>query len=183
MIHTAFLSANRVYLRPMEKEDAAHFYRWYNDPEIRGLTGEVLPTSAARVAEYQEKVQNDPSRVWFSIVLRENDQLIGETGLLRMFPAWRTTDMSIILGEKSAWGKGYGREAMELMLDYTFGYLNFHRVSIGVVGSNARALHFYEQVGFRREGIQRDGYYFNHRYEDFVMMSILEDEYRAARGL
>lgn len=184
MTPAKFMSSSRVYLRPVEKEDLSKFYLWYNDPEIRGLTGEVLPTSPAGAQAYLEKLQSDdPSRVWFSIVLHENDQLIGETGLLRMFPAWRQTDMSIILGEKSAWGKGYGREAMELMLDYAFGYLNFHRVSIGVVGSNVRALRFYEQVGFQREGVLRDGYYFDHRYQDFVMMSLLEGEYRSARGM
>ena len=128
--------------------------------------------------DFWHKIQTDTSRVWFGIILRENDQLIGEAGLLRMFPAWRTTDLSIIIGDKAAWGQGYGRETMQLLLDYAFGYLNFHRVAIGVVGTNGRALRFYEQIGFKREGIQRDGYYHNHAYQDFVMMSILEDEYR-----
>ncbi len=45
---------------------------------------------------------------------------------------------------------------MELLLNYPFGYLNFHRIAIGVVGSNERTLKFYEKVGFKREGIQRD---------------------------
>jgi RimJ/RimL family protein N-acetyltransferase len=44
---------------------------------------------------------------------------------------------------------------------------------------NENALRFYEKVGFKREGVQRDGYFHNHRYYDFIMMSILEDEYRA----
>jgi len=64
-------------------------------------------------------------------------------------------------------------------MDYAFGYLNMHRVSLGVVGFNRRALRFYEKVGFKQEGIQRDGYYHDHAYHDFVMMSILEDEFRA----
>ncbi len=173
-----FLSGSRVYLRPVEKEDLPQFYIWFNDPELRGLTGEVYPTSQAGMEEFYNKIQADPHRVWFGIVLCENDQLIGEAGLLRMFPAWRTTDLTIIIGEKTAWGKGYGREAIELLLDYAFGYLNFHRVSIGVVGSNQQALRFYERVGFVQEGIQRDGYYHNHAYQDFVMMSLLEDEFR-----
>ena len=166
-------------MRPIEKGDIPQFYTWFNDPEIRGLTGEVLPTSQEGLESYFTSMRTDPSRVWFAVVLQENDRLIGETGLLRMFPAWRTTDLSIIIAEKSAWGKGYGTETMHLLLDYAFGYLNFHRVSIGVVGSNTRALRFYERIGFQREGIQRDGYFYNHQYQDFVMMSLLEEEYRA----
>lgn len=176
-----FLSGQRVYLRPLERDDLPLLHKWLNDPEIRGLIGEVLPTSQSGMAAYFDKVQADSSRVWFVIVVRDGDRMIGEAGLLRMFPAWRTTDLSIIIGDKTAWGKGYGTEAIELLLDYAFGYLNVHRVAIGVVGTNERALRFYERVGFKKEGIQRDGYFCNHAYHDFVMMSILEDEYRQRR--
>ena len=176
-----FLVGERVYLRPLEADDLGHIRRWANDPEIRSLTGETKPMSKAEAEAFYERVKDDEHRVWFIVALQENDRLIGEAGLLRMFPAWRTTDLSIILGEKDVWGQGYGTEAIHLLLDYAFGYLNFHRVAIGVVGFNERALTFYERVGFRREGIQRDGYYYDHQYADFVMMSILEDEYRMRR--
>jgi RimJ/RimL family protein N-acetyltransferase len=169
-------------LRPQEKEDLPDIQKWANDPQIRPLTGEVRPMSATGAEEWSERVRNDRDRVWFVVALKENDQLIGEAGLLRMFPDWRTTDLSLILGEKDAWGKGYGTEAILLLLDYAFGFLNFHRVSVGVVGFNERAIHFYKKVGFKQEGIQRDGYYYNHGYHDFIMMSILEDEFRKLHG-
>ncbi len=181
MRHPAFLSGPRLYLRTIEKEDLPLLQAWANDAELRGLTGETLPTNFAGIEGYVNRINADASRVWFVIVVKETGQVIGECGLLRMFSAWRTTDLTMILGEKTAWGQGYGSEAMHLLLDYAFGYLNFHRVSIGVVGSNARALRFYEKVGFKREGIQRDGYFYNHHYQDFVMMSMLEDEFRAQR--
>jgi RimJ/RimL family protein N-acetyltransferase len=129
--------------------------------------------------QYLERINSDAARIWFVVVLKENERVIGEAGLLRIFYPWRNTDLTIILGDKFAWGKGYGREATLLLLDYAFGALAMHRVSIGVVGFNDRALRFYEKIGFKREGIQRDGYFFNHQFSDFVMMSILEDEYRA----
>lgn len=178
-----FLKGERVYLRSLEQSDLELLHIWVNDPEVRGLIGEVMPTSRLGMEEWFERVRTDPNRIWFVIVNRENDRVIGEAGLLRMFFPWRTTDLSIILGDKSAWGKGFGTEAINLLLDYAFGYLNFHRVSIGVVAANERALRFYEKIGFKREGIQRDGYFYNHTYQDFVMMSILEDEYRALRQL
>lgn len=178
MTTSKFLLGDRVYLRPVEHDDLPYIRAWANDPEIRRLTGEVTPMTPAGAERFFEKVQNDEDRVWFIIALRDNDTPIGEAGLLRMFPAWRTTDLSIVIGEKDAWGKGYGTEVIQLLLDYAFGYLNFHRVSIGVVGFNEKALRFYEKIGFKREGIQRDGYFYDHAYHDFVMMSILEDEFK-----
>jgi len=98
-----------------------------------------------------------------------------------MFPAWRTTDWSLIIGEKAVRGKGYGTEAAQLMLNYAFGHLNFHRLAIGVVGFNTKALRFYEKLGFQREGIQRDGYFYDHQYHDFVMMSMLDHAFLEKR--
>jgi diamine N-acetyltransferase len=178
-----FLSSERIYLRPVEKDDLNVLYRFTNEATLRGLTGEVLPTSISSLEGFIQRLDSDTSRVWFVIVEKETERVIGETGLLRMFPAWRTTDLSIIIGDEAARGKGYGAEAIHLMLDYAFGYLNFHRVAIGVVGTNERALHFYEKVGFKREGIQKDGYFYNHSYQDFVMMYMLEDDYRERNGL
>ncbi len=174
-----FLVGKRVLLRPFEKSDLPLTIRWNNDPEIRSLTGEVYPFTSHSAEVWYDRLQEDPGRIWFVIEERETGNPIGECGLLRIFTAWRTTDLTIILGEKSSHGKGYGTEAITLLLDYAFGALAMHRVSIGVVGFNERALAFYEKVGFRREGIQRDGYYYNHQFSDFVMLSILEDEFRA----
>ncbi len=178
MNQTAFLQSERVNLRPVEQADLPVLYQWVNDPELRGLIGETRPASQAGMETYLKRIEEDSHRVWLMIVERATQQVVGEAGLLRMFPDWRTTDLSMIIGDKAARGKGYGSEAMQLLLDYAFGYLNFHRVAIGVVGSNTRALRFYEKAGFKREGIQRDGYFYNHQYQDFVMMSILEHEYR-----
>ena len=175
------LTGTRVYLRPLAKEDSVYLRKWSDDAEIRGLIGEVTSMSQADCEKFLEEVCADNSREWFVVVIKKNDRVIGEAGLLRMFPAWRTTDVSVIIGEKEEWGKGYGTETILLLLDYAFRHLNFHRVAIGVVGFNERALRFWEKVGFRREGIQRDGYYYDDKYYDFVTMSILEDEFRELR--
>ncbi len=174
-----FLTGPTIALRPVEPSDLPTIRSWLNDPQIRSLIGETRPLSLAAAEAYVDKLQRDDTRVWFMIVERATGRLIGECGLLRMMPDWRTTDLSIILGDPDSWGRGYGTEAITLLIDYAFGALNFHRIAIGVVGFNTRALHFYEKVGFRREGIQREGYYYNHSYYDFVMMSILEQEFRA----
>ena len=123
---------------------------------------------------FLEKVRTDESRRWFAITV--DGRVIGETGLLRIFPEWRTTDMSVILGEERR--KGYGTQAARLMLDLAFGELGMHRVAVGVVGFNEDAIRFWESLGFRKEGVQRDGYLVEDGYHDFVMMCLLEDEWR-----
>ena len=176
------LTGRRVCLRPLVREDLVYLRKWLEGAEIRGLVGEVAPMSEADSEKFLKKVRADGTRAWFMVIVRENNKVIGEAGLLRMDSAWRTTDVSVIIWEKEEWGKGYGREAILLLLDYAFTNLNFHRVAIGVVSFNERALHFWEKLGFRKEGIQRDGYYYNGKYHGFVMMSMLEDEFRELHG-
>lgn len=174
-----FLMGERIYLRPLEREDLPTLRAWCNDPETRALIGEVSPMNRSGADAFFERVQKDEARVWLVVVEKESQRVIGEAGLLRIFHPWRTADLTMILGDKTARGKGYGSEATLLLMDYAFGALALHRLAIGVVGFNERALRFYEKIGFKREGVQRDGYFYNHKFCDFVMMSILEDEYRA----
>lgn len=178
----AFLVGERVYLRPLEAADAETLYTWVNDTELRKLAAFVTPYTLDGSREYIERVGKDKDRVWFMICRREDGRPIGETGLLRIFHPWRTADVTMIIGEKEFRGKGLASEALRLLLDYAFGELNMHRLAIGVVGFNERALAWWSKMGFRQEGIQRDGYFYDHKYHDFIMMSLLAEEYLANRG-
>jgi RimJ/RimL family protein N-acetyltransferase len=172
----------RVCLRPLARQDLVYLRKWLGDAEIRGLIGEVASMSKAESEKFLEKVRGDTERAWFMVVVKENNKVIGEAGLLRMDPVWHTTDVSVIIGQKEEWGQWYGTESILLLLDHAFRHLGFHRVAVGVVGFNERALRFWEKLGFRKEGVQRDGYYYDGKYHDFVMMSILEDEFRELHG-
>ena len=176
------LIGKHIYLRPFAREDLIHLRRWWEDAELRGLIGETTAMSQADCEKFLEKVYADSSREWFVVIIKKDNRVIGEAGLLRMDRAWRATDVSVIIGEKEEWGKGYGTETILLLLDRAFRHLNFHRVAIGVVGFNERALRFWGKAGFRKEGVHRDGYYYDGKYYDFVMMSILDDEFRHLHG-
>jgi RimJ/RimL family protein N-acetyltransferase len=78
----------------------------------------------------------------------------------------------------TSFGKGYGSEAMRLMLDYGFGILNLHRIELDVFAFNERAIRAYEKLGFQKEGIKRDCLFYEYEYHDAIIMSILADEFK-----
>lgn len=86
-----FLIGEKVYLRPVEKDDLAHIRAWVNNPEVRALTGETRPMSTSGTEAFYDKLQRDESRVWFIIFEKASQRPIGECGLLGMTSAWRTT--------------------------------------------------------------------------------------------
>jgi RimJ/RimL family protein N-acetyltransferase len=179
---TVPLIGERIILRPFTKKDLTYIKRWSNDAELRKLIGEIAPMSQAQAEKWYKELRSDRNRLWYTIVLKKNDRVVGEAGLLRMFKPWRNTDMTIIIGEKDQREKGYGTEAGHLLLTHAFHNLGFHRISIGVVDFNKKAIQFWKNLGFKKEGIHREEYYCDNKYSDFIMMSILENEYTTPHG-
>ncbi len=166
-----------IILRPQRPEDAGFFAYWFNRPEIMFQCGFTEPTDEEKELEYINKFHKSEDSLWFTVTDLEGN-LVGETGLIRMFPAWHQTDLTIIIPDPEMQCRGFGTEAVSIMLDLAFGKYGMHRVSIGVVGANKGALAFYKKIGFKQEGIQEQAYYYNGEYLDFIMMRILSHEWR-----
>lgn len=175
-----FIKGKRIVLKTVGKQDLAELENLMSDREIGELTGEVHPATQRATEEFYEKCQRTDERIWFLIVDVQTGKIIGETGFLRIFAPWRTADFSLVIWDRSFWRKGYAKETAALMLDYGFNGLNFHRLAIGVADFNADGLKFWKSIGFKEEGRLIDGYFCRGEYRDFIMMYMLEDDYRAA---
>ena len=171
------IRGEKVILREQREEDAKFFAYWFSQPQIMfqcGFTEPIDEDEAKRMISVSHRTGDS---AWYTITDPDGN-IIGETGLLRMWPAWHCTDLSIIIPDPEMQHKGYGSEAIRIMLDMAFDKYDMNRVAIGVVGLNTSALAFYNRIGFRQEGIQEQGYYYNHEYSDFIMMRILRQEWK-----
>ncbi|MFY0544387.1 GNAT family N-acetyltransferase [Brevibacillus sp. H7] len=176
-----FLEGEQVYLRPIGLEDTDLYFRMLFHPETRRLTGTQKSFTREQIHRYIEGKSQDTSSLLLLIALRETDEVIGDIALQSIDSYNRNANIRIAI-EEPYQGKGYGSEAMKLMLDYGFGIVNLHRIELNVFAYNERATHVYEKIGFKKEGVQRDALYYNHQYHDSILMSILEDEFRAIHG-
>lgn len=113
---TKFLEHKDIYLRPQQEEDAAFFYTWNNDALTRGKIGEKRSKSLLQIQQSLNKQRSDS--IWFSVVKKDSDEVIGETGFLRMDPDNGCSDFSIILPYAAQQHKGYGKQVVELMFAY-----------------------------------------------------------------
>ena len=171
-----FIGTN-IILREQREEDAEFFSFWYNQPQIMFQCGFTEETDEEHERAVIRRHLEEEDSAWFTITDHKG-RIIGETGLLRMWHAWHCTDLSIIIPDPGMQKRGYGTEAVRFMLDLAFDKYEMNRVAIGVVGKNTDALAFYRKIGFIREGIQEQGYYYNNEYSDFVMMRILKQEWK-----
>lgn len=170
------ISGERIILRERRKTDAAYFAYWYNQPNVMFQCGFTEPTSEENEVQIIENEAADSD--WYTITNRDGT-IIGETGLLRMWPVWHCTDLSIIIPDPAMQRKGYGTEAIRLMIDLAFRQYAMNRIAIGVVAKNVDAVSFYRKIGFRQEGIQEQGYFYDNEYSDFIMMRLLRQEWAA----
>ncbi len=171
-----YLESPRIGLRTIRKSDLPEMMGLMTNHDIATLTGEVHPMTETSFDEFYERCQKTEDRIWFLIIDKATNKIIGETGLLRLYMPWRTSDFSLVIWDSNYWASGYGQEVASLMLDYSFNYLNLNRLAIGVVGFNERGLKFWKRIGFKEEGRQREGYFCKGEYSDFIMMSLLARE-------
>ena len=174
-----FIVGDRIYLRPLEVEDSDAFVSWLTDEEVRKYLGVRTIFNSIREREYIEGLYKDDRKINLAIVLKEDDELIGATGLEDISIPHRNAEIGIVIGNKRCWSKGYGTEAVKLMLGHGFDQLNLHKIFLRVFCHNPRAIRAYEKAGFKREAVLREHVYANGEYCDEYVMSILEDEWQA----
>jgi RimJ/RimL family protein N-acetyltransferase len=172
-----------VRLSSQSAEDMAKaFVKWDRDTEMHRLADSdpAQLWSEKKIKEFIEKDNEKNSQAFrFAIRTLTEDKLIGAVSL--WVSSWTHSDtwLGIMVGDRDYWGKGYGTDAMRLVVQYGFIELNLRRITLGLHSYNPRALKSYEKVGFKMEGRMRgEGLRDGVRYDGFYM-GILRDEWLA----
>jgi RimJ/RimL family protein N-acetyltransferase len=143
-----------------------------------------FPLTHAQVAEFLALTAGDePTLLMFKAVDEETIEVVGHIEQLTIDRQNRSLAIGrVLVGPVQQRGRGIGRQIMAEALKIAFDELGMHRVGLGVFDFNASAIACYEKVGFRQEGVLRDYRRIGDEYWTLIMMSILEDEWRAGAG-
>lgn len=175
------LRAERVFLRPAEKSDVATFVRWFADAEMSGFLGGRAPFSEAMEEQWftQAVEHQGKDRYHFVICRLDTSEPIGTISLFHLDQTNGSAGVGISIGEKDLWGRGYGTDAMNALLDFGFGELRLERVWLDVYDFNTRARRSYEKSGYATEGVQRHAHFSRGQFRDVVLMAILRNDWEA----
>jgi len=169
------LVGERCFLSPIDPDDYLMYTEWLNDLEVTsGLN--LLTRQVAAGAERETVQKMAASGHHYAIVDHEADHLIGNCGFDREDHVNGTAIVGIFIGDKRYWSRGYGTEALRLLLDYGFNVLNLHSVMLDVFAYNRRAISCYRKVGFREVGRWRESKLVGGRRYDRVFMDITAAE-------
>ena len=171
------IPGERVYLSPLNIEDAETYIKWLNDRSVTdGLGDTYLNFNLIIEKDWLEENLKKGSHI-YAIVLNETDELIGNVGVEDIKPAHGTATVGIFIGEAQNRGKGYGTEALNLLVGYAFGVLNLQNIMLMVFEFNQNAVKSYQKVGFKEFGRRRKAYYLNNQYHDIIFMDITREDW------
>ena len=172
------LDGERVELRRHQRQNYPLYEKWYGDSEVWRLTSwataPMQPAAVDRLFDERELSLTDDS---FAIHPKGDREPVGVISLMNISESNASADLSVIIGPEEARNKGYGKEAISLIVDYGFQRLDLHRIGLSVFEFNEAAIATYERLGFRKEGrlrqaVDRDGL-----LHDALLMSLLGPEW------
>jgi RimJ/RimL family protein N-acetyltransferase len=112
-----------------------------------------------------------------SVIDNKTNELIGNCGYVDIDNLNQTAEVGIFIGNKNYWNRGYGSEALTLLLDYGFKALNLHNIWLRTFSFNERAIKAYEKVGLKIIGQRRESILRGKERHDTILMEILYDEF------
>jgi RimJ/RimL family protein N-acetyltransferase len=174
------LRGEMLVLRPIRAADADAMWDLVTDPETRRLTGSSHVWTRPEVDAFCVASAADPTRIDLAVTSGDADEYLGEIVLEAIDETLASARLRLVM-RPGYRGRGYGTEAISLVLGLAFDGLALHRVEIDVLSINTRAQAIYENLGFRVEGRRRDAYRDGERWCDGIVMSLLDDEYRATQ--
>jgi RimJ/RimL family protein N-acetyltransferase len=170
----------KTYLAPMNMDDLEKYAHWVNDLNVTlftDLTDSIIEQDKER--QLLHNLTNNPRNRVMVIISRETDTAIGFIGLHEINWMNRNAALGIMIGDKGQWNKGYGTEAISLMLDFGFNVLNLNSVYLRTISFNARGMRCFEKCGFKQAGVSRQFKFIAGQYYDMIHYDILAEEFKS----
>lgn len=170
------LVGDRIYLSPRNTEDVEKFTEWLNDFNTTDYLGRssMLLTLDGEKKYLQE---NSSSEASFVIVTINENKMIGTVSLEKIDHINRCATLGIFIGDEEYRNNGFGTEAIKLILEYGFKYLNLRNIRLSLMEFNDRALNCYKKCGFKEYGRRRKCKFVDGEYYDSIEMDILAEEF------
>ncbi len=149
--------------------------KYINDLELKEYISTIFPFNEILETDWIRSLSSKKNEVHFGIEV--DGTLVGTTGLRDIDFVSKRAEFGIMIFNKDYWNKGIGTDATKLILKYGFEILGLHRIMLKVFESNTRAFRVYEKCGFKIEGRERQAIQRKGKFEDFIVMSVLELDY------
>lgn len=170
-----------VRLREYRRDDVEKAQEYLNDPEVTTFMSPRVPFlyTLRDEEKWFESVSASNDAYNFALEALDTGEYIGGCGINEI--DWKNSRavIGIFIGNKTYWSRGYGTDAVSLLVRFIFEQMNIHKVRLSVYAFNERAIACYKKCGFQTEGVLRGEVFKNGQYHDEHIMGLLRDEWKA----
>lgn len=169
-----------VKLRAYKEEDIENATKFINDEETKKFLciGTPFPMTKWEEESWVKSKKVGADNTYdFAIENLENGKYIGGCSINECDNKNRNCIIGIMIGDKQCWSKGYGSDALNVLIKFIFEELNLEKIKLSVFGFNERARACYKKVGFKEEGIFKKEIFRNGKYHDEIRMAIFREEW------
>jgi RimJ/RimL family protein N-acetyltransferase len=162
-----------VSLGPILQRDLESLFVWLNDVRAAALDLPYRPFDCVAYRDWLDRLPRETSQILFAIREVGRTEMVGFVLFKNFQSVYQTAELGVRIGVEGERGKGYGTRAVRLAMDYAWGVLNLHRISLHVLAHNERAIASYVHAGFETEGRLREAAFIDGQWRDVVMMGAL----------
>jgi hypothetical protein len=173
------LNGKLVGLYAIEREDLPQLQRWRNNPNIRKFFREYRELSVDQHQRwYEEIVIGDPDTLMYAIRRTSDKALLGCCGFNHVNWVHRRAELSIYIGMKESYidREGYAKDSVAILLRYGFNELGLQRIWTETYSFDKQKRDLLTNIGFLEDGVLRNNYFFDGKWWDSIVISILPDE-------
>lgn len=165
------IKGDRIYLRPILKNDLKLLNEWKNDEEtFKNLGGGYLPISIDQQEKWLDSMIDITGENKRFIICENHNTPVGMVGLYGINWIHRTCEIGLYIGNKNERGKGYGNESYLLIERFAKEFLNLRKIKLNAVYENESAVSMWEKVGFKIIGKFEKERFIKGEYKDVVLM-------------
>ena len=168
------LKGEKVFLRALEPEDLDFIYAIENNEEVWEMSLTQTPYSKFLIRQYLDNSHKDifQAKQLRLVISNYEKEPIGLIDLFDFEPAHKRAGIGILIANKNDRAKGYGSEALQLLLKYTRKQLNLHQVYANISEENHKSIQLFERFGFERIGVKKDWNYINGIYKNELLYQL-----------
>lgn len=172
------IQGQRIFLRPLVEDDVGEEYlEWMRDPLVtQYLESRDQTQTLDTLRTFVRSMNASPRDHLFGIFLVQGGEHIGNIKIGSIREPHRSADLGLIIGCRSAWGKGYGTEVIALATRHAFEQLGLNKLWAGMYAENLGSYHAFIKAGYREVGRFRRHILFKGRYIDSILVEKCRDE-------
>lgn len=172
----ATLLGKNISLRALEPTDLDFLFNTENNELFWEISSTQTPYSKYILQKYIENSHQNiyEAKQYRFVICNTKNSAVGLIDLFDFNPQHKRVGVGIVLNPEHQ-NNGYGSEALELVIDYAFTYLNVHQIFANITSNNTQSIQLFEKFNFEKVGIKKDWIYCNSGFKNEILFQLIKN--------